>query len=288
MNCPRRNVTAFLAGARLGKRLSILTAPALSILALAWCLLSPPAGQAIVEDIPVLDRAEKAVQGTFARLDLDLAAAAEKLHRYNLRSTQAGQILQGLSSQVPYAASTSLLDNTGRILALEPAALKRSEGFHAGDEEMFRLVQETRKPVLSHAFFALEGFDAVAVGHPLFTSNLQHFKGALRVLLKPRDFLAPFLDPVVIQQRLHVWVIQTDGLVLYDPYDDRVGLNIFQDGFYKAFPEIDTLGKRFVAEAMGSGNGMFITLDAKSQARQHFFWSTLSLYGTSWRLIANR
>ena len=55
------------------------------------------------------------------RLGQDLAAAAQELSGYDLKSERARSILSRLLEARPYVANTCTIDRTGKMLAVEPA-----------------------------------------------------------------------------------------------------------------------------------------------------------------------
>jgi hypothetical protein len=157
----------------------------------------------------------------------------------------------------------------GRMIAVEPRTYRHAEGADISQQEQVIRLHRTKRPVLSRAFRAVEGFDAVDLEWPIFSSR-SAMTGSVSILLRPERFLGGLIRPKIIRgSPLHVRVIQTDGRILYAADAAEVGRRI---------------------EMARSGSGAF---PASGQAREtgvegRWSWVTVGLHGTEWRVVAVR
>ena len=114
------------------------------------------------------------------------------------------------------------------MVAVEPEAYQEYEGLNISDQDHVIRLQETQAPVLSLAFRAVEGFDAAALQWPIFAPDGE-LSGSVSMLIRPGSLLATLIAPQVQGFPIDVWVMQPDGLVLYDPDVEEIGRNLFTD-----------------------------------------------------------
>jgi len=73
---------------------------------------------------------------------------------------------------------------------------------------------------------------------------------------------------------------------LYDADASQIGLNLFTSGRYQPYAGLPALGKRIAAQPQGKGVYEFTAGRSANVVRKSALWKTVSLYGTSWRLVA--
>lgn len=236
---------------------------------------------------PVLLELQGAIQAVLDRMDADLAAAAENLTRAGFTSSDTRAILNELCEQHAYVVDCCTVDPSGRIVAVEPEAYQEYEGLNISDQEQVLRLHETHEPVLSLAFRAVEGFDAAALQWPIFAPDGE-LSGSVSMLIRPGSLLATLITPEVRGFPIDVWVMQPDGLILYDPDVEEIGRNLFTDPLYQPFPELLALGAEIAADESGSGSYTFLGRGMSAAVEKSASWVTVGLHGTDWRVVATQ
>lgn len=225
------------------------------------------------------------VAAEFNRLDAGLKGAAQALGTAGLTGDNARAILAELCGGFGYAVDCTAVDPSGRMVTIEPAPFRHFEGKSIGDQEQVKRVMETRKPVLSAVFRAVEGFEAGDIEYPVTTPEGK-FLGSVSLLFKPEKLLGDIIVPLVRGMPVDIWAMEKGGLILYDIDTPQIGLNLFTSPLYRPYAELLGLGRRIVATSNGNGVYRFIRDPAKKVVKKSAFWQSISLYGTEWRLVA--
>ena len=235
----------------------------------------------------VLVTLQSAIQTVLDRIDTDLAAAAENLAHTGLESAETRAILNELCDNHQYVIDCCTVDQHGTMIAMEPETYQESEGINIGDQEHVIRLRETQEPVLSLAFRAVEGFDAAALQWPIFAPDGE-LSGSVSMLIRPQSLLATLIAPEVQGFPIDVWVMQTDGLILYDPDEEEIGRNLFTDPLYQPFPELLSLGAKITANASGTGSYTFLGRGMSTPVEKSASWVTVGLHGTDWRVVVTQ
>ncbi|MGC9444047.1 MAG: hypothetical protein ACP5E9_03825 [Candidatus Methanospirareceae archaeon] len=239
-------------------------------------------------DVPlVLLTLQTAIQTVLDRMDADLAAAAEQLAHTGLESIETRAILKELRDNRSYVIDCCTIDQNGTIVAAEPETYQESEGLNISDQEQVIRLHETQKPVLSRAFRAVEGFDAAALQWPIFAPDGE-LSGSVSMLIRPQSLLGTVIAPEVQGFPIDVWVMQPDGLILYDPDVEEIGRNLFTDPLYQPFPELLAQGADIAANASGTGSYTFLGRGMSAPVEKSASWVTTELHGTDWRVVVTQ
>ena len=142
---------------------------------------------------PIISELEKELSLKLNKIDADLANAAKGLSKTGLHSPEARKILHDLCRTAPYAIDCATVDSAGTMLMLEPESTGKFEGAAIGKQEQIVRLQKSRKPVLSKVIRTVEGFDAVDIEHPVFSSQGK-FMGSVSILIKPESLLSSVAD----------------------------------------------------------------------------------------------
>ncbi|NIA12589.1 MAG: hypothetical protein GWP08_00820 [Nitrospiraceae bacterium] len=233
------------------------------------------------------ERAQGAVQSALDSMDLEMARAARQLEGMGLETPEARAILAKLCAGRPYVAGCATVDASGVIVAIEPATYAESEGANISEQEQVVRLRATGSPVLSGAFVAVAGFGAVDLQHPV-RNAAGEIAGSLSMLIRPERFLAQVLGPYAKGDDWDCWVMQRDGMILYEPDPEEVGLNLFTSPLYRGFDELRALARRAAEEPEGSGRYDFFAEDFNFVKRKLCYWQTAGLHGTEWRVAVSQ
>jgi hypothetical protein len=233
--------------------------------------------------MPSLKAAKQAIDSTLAEIDTDLKAAAQVLSAVDLKSDAAREILNDLRKYRPYVIDCSIIDAGGIKITVEPAEYKEYEGANRSDLPHVAALLKNKKPVMSDVYHSAEGIHAVTVGYPIF-SDKGEFLGAVRMLIRHEDFLKPLVE----NKPCKIWVMQTNGLIVYDADPEEIGKNIFSDPMFSSFKDLISFSKTVASSNNGAGSYSFYAngIKDKDLVEKIAAWDTAGLYGTQWRIVA--
>jgi hypothetical protein len=234
---------------------------------------------------PVLTELGKEITAELNKMDQDLARLAGRLSEKDFKTAGTRKMLGDLCRSYPYAVDCSVVDRNGRMVLVEPEEYAKFEGSDISTQEQIIRLRESKKPVLSKVIKAVEGFDAVDLEHPVFSSQGE-LAGSASVLLRPETLLAAVISPVVQGMPVDVWLMQKDGRILYDADKEEVGLMLFDDPVYKPYPQLLALGTLIARERSGTGSYEFLGRGLEKPVMKDAYWTTVGLHGTEWRLVA--
>ncbi len=242
-------------------------------------------GQPVAELPPILSELEKEITFELNKMDMDLAGVARKLSEKDLKAATTRNLLSNLCRSYPYAVDCAVVDRNGKMVLVEPKEYSKFEGSDISTQEQVIRIRESRQPVLSKVIKAVEGFDAVDLEQPIFSSQGE-LAGSVSVLIRPETMLATIISPVIRGMPVDVWLMQKDGRILYDPDKAEVGLMLFDDPVYKPYPQLLALGTLIARERSGTGSYEFLGAGLKKPVMKDASWTTVGLHGTEWRLVA--
>jgi len=237
----------------------------------------------ITDLMPVLKQAKKDINSTLLEIDKDLKGAAKALSVVDLKSDEARKILNGLRKFRPYVVDCSIINADGVKVTVEPEEYRKFEDTdRSGMPSVIELLK-TKKPALSSVYTSEEGMDAVSAGYPIF-SDKGELLGAVRMLIRHEVFLKPLADG----KPCKIWIMQPNGLIIYDPDTEEIGRNIFTDPIYKPFEDLVSFSRTVAISSNGAGSYDFYAggLVDKTLVKKIAVWDTVGLYGTEWRVVA--
>lgn len=272
-----RGITA---GRRLGTVLVCV------LLGTAGCATGPPAmvapGPGILEDVRV------AMQDALDALGADLERAAAALQGLDPTDAQAAAILRELcEGQQPHAVDCASVDRGGIMVAVEPGKYSEAAGADISGQEQIERLHATQAPVMSGLFLAVEGFHAVDVEYPVLDSGGE-FAGSVSLLMQHEAFIRNALGGILKGNPHELWVSQVDGTVLYNPDRMEIGRNVLRDSLYQGSESLLRFTREMVREEKGSGRYRYFRTGFTDLIWKDAWWTTVSLYGTEWRLILMR
>jgi hypothetical protein len=238
----------------------------------------------------VILRLQSLVQGELDLLDDNVSLAAETLSFTGLGGPEARNILNSVCCKNPHVITCSAVDLNGIMLTVVPDSYRWAEGSNISDQKHVIEIQETHRPVLSSTFPAVEGFDAVVLEWPIFSTDGEMI-GSVNALFRPDLLLnsaAELWRQEVGDEEVTAWAMATDGLILYDPDPEEVGRNLFTDPLYAPYVQLLVLGERIASEKSGTGTYEFLGPGLVDPAVKRAWWATAGLHGAEWRLVVVR
>jgi len=227
------------------------------------------------------------VNKAFQKIEAELSAGAKELSTVGISGTEARQILKNLYNGKTDVVEYATTSPDGILTTIEPGSLKEFEGSNINEQAHVARMLQTKKPVVSEVFHSVEGVNTIDFAYPIFSPDNQ-FIGSLNVLIKYEDIFSPIILPVVHSRPFDVWIIQKDGLTLYDPDKEEIGKNVFNDPLYEAFPSYVALCRRIAEEPTGFGSYNFLNKGLEKSVNKDAAWATIGMHGVEWRMVVVR
>jgi len=232
----------------------------------------------------VLGLVTERVRSELAHADKDFANAAQKISSYELTSNSVRNILIGIHTRHSFIVDCCIVDTNGIMIAVEPEEFKSFEEFDINDQAHVQKIHQAHRPVMSNAFMAVEGFQAVDIQFPIFSEN-NTFIGSLSMLIRPDSMLVDIIKPIIKGIPANIWVMQNDGIILYDRNEEEIGKNLFTDEMYQPYENLRTLGQEILENNSGYGSYTFLSDTMTEPVEKMCFWKTVGLYDMEWKLV---
>lgn len=232
----------------------------------------------------ILSRLQGEVAAVVNKLDNDLKLSAQALAGRDLKGEYAREVLKRLYGANPYIIDCETVSNKGIMLTVEPPQHRASEGADISAQAHMVTLFKTVKPVMSGAFRSVEGPEAVVIHHPVFSAD-HRFAGSVSALFAPEYLLSNIIGPVAANLPVDIFLMQTDGLVIYDMDASQIGLNAFRDALYQPFPDLVALARKVAAANEGTGSYRFHQKGSETPVEKVAYWRTVALHGATWRLV---
>ena len=230
---------------------------------------------------------KESVESIFVEMEEDLVKTTQELSQIGIKGEGARTALKDLCASNPYDVDCCLVDFNGIIKIMEPTVYNKFEGSDISDQEHIIQIHKEEKPVLSKAFWAVEGYSAVVFEYPVF-SKKNELLGSVNMLIRPGIFLGEIILPTIKGLPIDIWVMQSDGYILYDFDKEEIGRNLFEDELYKPFTELIEIGKQISKEKQGSGQYSFFNEGFTKKVVKKTNWTTFEFYGTQWKIVMTK
>lgn len=132
----------------------------------------------------------------------------------------------------------------------------------------------------------MEGDKAMALGYPIFSEN-NELKGAIVLLVKHSELIDEGIAPLVEDIDCKGWVMQKNGLIVYDEDPNQTGRNIFTDSMFHSFGDLKSFARSVAAAPNGFGTYDFYVkgFEDKTVVKKYAVWDTVMMNGIEWRVI---
>ena len=231
------------------------------------------------------------VQGNLNDLDLDVANASQNLSTTGLNGTAAREVLNKLLETNSNLVEASTFSKDGKIIVTECKGCERNEGADISGQEHVALILKTKNPTFSKQFQLVEGYNGTALEYPVFSSQ-DEFLGGISAVIEPDNLLNALVAPrLQYDTNYTFWVMDLDGLLLYDEDASQIGKSLLEDPLYKPFPDLlELVEHRIVAERSGHGNYSYFEVIGgnKTVVTKECYWTTTGLHGREWRLVITK
>ncbi|MFA4875615.1 MAG: hypothetical protein WC690_09790, partial [bacterium] len=234
---------------------------------------STPDDQSATKD--KLDGIAQAIQDKLSSMGADLSIAAASLSDTPLDGAKARQILADLCKKHRSAIDCSTIDAKGTMVAVEPAPFRKFEGSDISNQEQIKKLHSTKKPVLSEPFRAVEGFYSLDFEWPILAKD-GALRGSVSMIVKPLSFIDGIVKPELSGNVSDVWVMQTDGRILYSRFHEDIGDNPYVTPTYGNDTTYNSLVVQIVGQPSGAGHYDSRPVGNFNPMMRRCVWKTIS------------
>ena len=231
-----------------------------------------------------LNRFVPDLQSRLNRIDESLEVLIEKSRVDVKKESEIRGLLNALLDENSDIVEASFVDATGVMRQIEPSEYKNFENTDISSQEHVKAMLKKPEPLLSSGFTAVEHFTAVVVSRPLYDSK-KVFSGSINLLIRPELLVESLLKKTSIPDDYELWVMQTDGMIIYDQDSNEIGRMIFSDPIYAEYGNLLKLSKKIVAAPGGEGSYIYLAPESNEKAIKDAIWQSVRLHNREWRVV---
>lgn len=230
-----------------------------------------------------LDAFATRLQGELNAIDASLADLIARRQASN-DETSLRALLDAVAGANPLIVNAAYIDTRGVLRHIAPEAYRSVEGTDISAQPHVLAMLAKPAPTLGEAIKAVDGELGVSMARPLQDAG-GHFNGSISALLRPPLLVESVLGDMQLGDDQEVWIMQTDGLILYDDVEEEIGLNLFTDPAYAEYASLLRLGRRIAELPDGEGSYVFTVARSNTETVKNAAWTTVSLHGREWRVV---
>lgn len=231
-----------------------------------------------------LDRFARDLQSRLNQIDAALAKSIEKSRAHIRQAGEIRKLLAALYEKNPDVIDASYVDDNGILRQIEPGEYKNLENADISQRENVQTMLKTHDPVFSSGFRAIEGFLAVDLARPVYDAK-NNFLGSVSAFLRPELLIDPLLKRSVVPADYELWIMQPDGMIIFDQDREEIGRMLFSDPLYAGYTSLLDLGRKIAAEPAGKGGYIFLAPGSQKKVIKNVVWQTVSLHDREWRVV---
>ncbi len=178
----------------------------------------------------------------------------------------------------------AFVDVEGMVRYIEPGEYRNHEGADISAQSHVQKLRRDKKPVFSKGFTSLEGVTAVSIAYPVYCSK-KKFRGSISLLINPSLMVEALLKNINIPVSHELWIMQTDGFMIYDQDQSEIGKNLFTDPMYQEYDSLLKLGEKIAKNRSGTGDYVFQSAGHQGKVMKKADWITVKLHDQEWRVV---
>jgi hypothetical protein len=246
------------------------------------------AGQALAADKlnTAVSKIESGMIDSLDGIGKAIAGAAKEAGKMGAQNEmELRKLLQDCVAGRSYAIDATFIDNKGIMKFIEPKEYRNHEGSDISKQEAVIRMLKEKQPRMGNVFVSVEGIKSIDIEHPVFTRG-KKFLGSISLLVNHEKMLGAFAKPIEKDLGIKCWIMQKDGLILYETDPTQTGLNLFTDPLYRDYPALIALGKQIIKKKQGEGFYTFVIHGTKKVVKKKAVWKTIHFFNNDWIVVA--
>ena len=231
-----------------------------------------------------LDRFVPGLQNRLEQIDKSLAALIEKSRVDVKNESEVRRLLNALLDENPDIVEATFVDAKGVMRMVEPSDYKNFENSDISSQEHVKAMMKKPAPLLSGGFTAVEHFTAVVVARPLYDSK-KAFAGSVNLLIRPELLVDSLLKKTAVPEDYELWIMQLDGMIIYDEDKAEIGKMLFSDPIYAGYGNLLKLSRKIVSAPSGKGNYIYLAPESDEKVIKEAIWQSVRLNNREWRVV---
>jgi hypothetical protein len=224
-----------------------------------------------------------ALKASFDSLNTDMAANAAAIAQNVTDTAATRNKMKDLFNRTSFVLEFSYITPKGIMQIIEPEAYHSSEGSDISQQAHIIKTYQTKQPVLSSVFYAVEGFFGAVDVHPIL--NQGAVLGGITALFRPETILRRIIEPVTRNQPFDIFVMEKGGMMIYDQDPAAIGQNLITDTIFSPFPELVAAARLIDASNAGQTSYTYYQAGTTTKVVKNAYWITYELYGNQWKII---
>ncbi len=98
------------------------------------------------------------------------------------------------------------------------------------------------------------------------------------------SFFEKIISRKVTNFPIEMWIMKKDGTIIYDDNKSEIGLNIFSNEIYAAYPSLVKVARTMSSANNGNGEYTFLDVKMKENVTKEIIWATIVLHDIEYRL----
>ncbi|HOD53809.1 MAG TPA: cache domain-containing protein [Candidatus Cloacimonadota bacterium] len=192
-------------------------------------------------------------------------------------------MLSAFLKENPYTVNAIYTDTKGKMKLIEPVDYQNFEGTDISTQEHIKAMKTDPKPYFTNTFKTVEDYWGFVISHPVFVKN--KYAGAFNVLLRPELLIEPLINNMNFTEEYELWIMQMDGMIIYDQDHAEIGKMLFTDPLYAPYESLLSLGKNILSFNQGSGEYSFKKAGSEEIVRKSAVWDTIKIHNKEWRVV---
>jgi len=248
----------------------------------------PPTSQMpSMDELAALNDINVSLISRFIVFDQTLDLAAKQQANYNFQGPMAAESIRFLAGSGTSIRAAGAADLNGKIIILSQPSIPAAEmGFLAQDLKGATSQLRSGMRVLSPAHRNDAGAMLTTYMVPVKGPD-QIVIGSVFIQFAADEVLRRIVLPEINGLTVNVWVMQTDGMIIYDSTAEEIGLNVLTQEPFIRYPTLVECAKVIIIQPAGTGRYTFLTKGSRQPQAKTAQWTTFSKGGRQWRLILN-
>ena len=227
-------------------------------------------------------QAARGIEDFFTGWTMILTTLSETSHIKNMDKTGKDNIENLYKNNSEMIRAVTRVDSSGRIIYTAPYN-RNAIGRDISSQKHIREIMNTRKPVISDVFSAVQGYSTVAIHVPVFKNKT--YQGTIAIAINFQSLAKRYLEVIKIGKTGYAWVISRDGTELFCPIPGHVGNSVFEN--CKNFPSILTMAQEMLKGHEGVTIYTFdkIRGEAVDVVKKHAVYIPINIGSTFWSIV---
>ncbi len=230
----------------------------------------------------IAQQAQKGIENYFINATHFLDNIARSVHVINSDDDLKATLDFALNISPEAITAITRVDASGEIIYTTPyngAAI----GKDISNQKHIQKILETRQPVVSDVFTAVQGYRAIALHTPVF--HHKEFRGTIGVLI---DFLVlseRYLEGIRLGRTGYAWITSREGVELYCPVPGHIGNSVFEN--CKDFPSIIDMANKMVQGQKGVTVYTFDRIRDRrvKKVKKHAVYLPIKIVDSFWSIV---